>query len=154
MDAPVKSNSLVPLMSDLDKELVQLRQTFRAAIEAKDRHGLKLEAITAHMRSRGCAGIDGPYLHKLYSGERTITAKHIVALPDEVNALFYSLLTEQHDGQIVIRPATGAEGVRQFASGLYGFMQQLAKLPAPAGAAARASLRPRRPRTLAAGGHR
>jgi hypothetical protein len=154
MNSPVKDNSVVPPVNEMDKELVQLRQSFRAAVEAKDQHGLKLEAITAHMRARGCAGMDGSYLHKLYSGERTLTAKHIVALPDTVNALFYSLLAEQHDGQIVIKPATGADGVRQFASGFYGFMVELAKLPPGGKVIATAALRRKRSRTLAAGGHR
>lgn len=155
MDVMAKGNSVIQTMPESDNELIQYRVTFRAAVEAKHLHGWKLSAVVAHMKTRGFPGMTEQYVYKLYDGTRPITDKIVVALPDPVNAVFDVLRTEQRDGQIVIKPTIGREGARQFASGLYGFMQQLAKLPATAGAPIKADLRPSKakPRT-AAGGHR
>lgn len=142
MAAAVTRQSKVVVQAGLalDNGVVQMRGRFRAAIEAK-RDTWKLEAIAAHMAEHGCPGLDAPFLHKLYSGERTITIKHIAALPDDIEAAYHALNAEAFDGQLVIRPAAaGVEAVKSFVSGLLGL--QLPQLPAKAGPPAKAGLSP------------
>src|SRR4051812_15325009 len=63
-----------------DKDLVLVRQALRRAIEES---GEKKEAVAAAMGLT-----DAAYLSKLFSGEKPLTVRHLVGLPDPVERIF------------------------------------------------------------------
>jgi len=105
-----QANSPDPGQNDQDKELVLLRIALREAIEES---GEKKEAVAAAM------GLpDAAYLSKLFSGEKMITARHIVGLPNNVERIFDRKRAEQ-SGFVCIEPVDDATADRYLAIGLF-----------------------------------
>jgi len=138
MRAPVdaKGNPVVRAAAAEDKDLVLVRQWFREAIEES---GWKKDAVAAAMTEHG-AKVDAPYLSKLLSGDKAITAKHIRALPDAVEAIYARKQAESF-GQIVVEPVTGEQAIRNLVSGLCGVLP--GALPMRASRMAKCGTQPR-----------
>lgn len=114
--APVKA---VVRPSDVqDKELVLMRDDLRKAIELAE---WKHDALARVMSEASGLSIDGPYLSKILSGEKMLTAAHLAALPNEIEAIYNRLRSERF-GQIVVAPVEGADAVRNLVSGLVGVL--------------------------------
>jgi hypothetical protein len=121
--------SVVPCQCEQDNDGVRdLRDLLRAAIDETD---WKHEALAIQM------GLDRHYLSKMLSGDKPISAKHLRALPDDVEAVFARLYAEQF-GLIVVAPLTGVEAERAFVAGLMGVLR--GRLPEKAGAPLKAEL--------------
>jgi hypothetical protein len=102
---------------DQDKELVLLRTALREAIEES---GVKKESVAAAM------GLPDPaYLSKLFSGEKMITARHIVGLPNDVERIFDRKRAEQ-SGFVCIEPVDDATADRYLAIGLFARLSRSA----------------------------
>lgn len=79
--------------------------------------GYTIDALAAHMR------IDRGYLWKLLNREKTEwKPEHTVALPDDVEALYYQRLAEGF-GRIVVEPVEGDAAIRNLVSGLFGVLR-------------------------------
>lgn len=128
----MKGNPIGPVSIASDSDLVLVRRWMRAAI---DESRWKHEAVAMAMTEAGVP-TDGVYLSKLLSGEKPISAKHLRALPDDIEAI-YARLQAEHFGHIVVTPVTGDRALRNLVSGLIGVM---APLPARADAMAKAQL--------------
>lgn len=127
-----QGNSPVRASDAQDKELVLLRQDLREAIEQS---GVKKESIAAAM------GLPDPaYLSKLFSGEKPITARHLVGLPDDVERIYERLRAERR-GLIVVEPVDAETARRHLVSGLFGVLAP--QLPQRATGMAKAYLPPR-----------
>lgn len=131
--APRQGNSLALDLSAEDKELALYRQHLREAIEES---GEKKEFVAAEM------GLPGPeYLSKLFSGEKSISARHIVGLPDNVEAIFEAKRAKHH-GHVVVAPLHGADAIEALVAGLVGVIGgHRLPLPARADHPAKAQLR-------------
>lgn len=110
--------------SAVDRWLVMLRTAISEC-------GWKHEALAAAM------AIDPAYLSRMLSGEKPWTVRHIVALPDDVEARFEAKRAESL-GLIVVAPAQGEDAVRQFVSGLFGVLRS--RLPLKADRMAKAEV--------------
>jgi hypothetical protein len=138
--APMLSqgNSTVPEIDAQDNELVLLRHTLREAIEES---GEKKEAVAAAM------GLpDAAYLSKLFSGEKPLTARHLVSLPEAVERIFARRYAETQ-GLIVVEPLSGIDAVHSLVSGLVGVLAP--HLPVRASRMAHATVRPRTAKVVA-----
>lgn len=106
----MKDKLPVLVTDDEDKGLV--RRLLRESIDAS---GVKHESVAAALR------VDGPYLSKMLTGEKPIGAKHLRALPDDVEVIFARLYAESF-GLIVVQPSHGDAAVRNLVSGLFGVL--------------------------------
>lgn len=97
--------------------------------------GWKHEALASAMDLPNAA-----YLSRMLSGEKPIGARHLRALPDDVEAIFAQKYAETF-GLIVVAPSHGQDAVKQLVSGLFGVLGA-ASLPARADRMARATLPP------------
>lgn len=107
-----QGNSLASDDDGQDNNLVLLRHALRSAIEES---GEKKEAVAAAM------GLGPEYLSKLFSGEKSITARHLVGLPDRVERIFARRYAELK-GLIVVEPVAGADAIHQLVNGLVGVL--------------------------------
>lgn len=114
---------------DAQGKLVSLT-LIRAAIDAS---GWKHEAIAAEMRLPNAA-----YLSRMLSGEKPWTLRHIEALPDGIEAIYYRLRAESL-GLLVVEPVDYETARRHLVSGLVGVLTN-AILPAKADRMVSASL--------------
>lgn len=101
----------------------------RAAI---DESGVKHEAIAAEMGLPNAA-----YLSRMLSGEKPWTLRHIEALPDGIEAIYYRMRSESL-GLVVAEPVDFETARRHLVSGLLGVLAP--RLPAKADAMVSASL--------------
>jgi len=91
----------------------EIRELLRQAIDAtRWKHDALAEVMGL---------CDRFYLSKMLSGEKAITAAHLKALPDDVEAKFAELYAESF-GLIVVAPACGEDAARQFVAGLFGLL--------------------------------
>jgi hypothetical protein len=102
-----------------DMELALVRRLLRDAI---DESRWKDSAVAEAIGLKGPAG--AAYFSKMLSGDKPIGAKHLRALPDEIEAIFVRLWAETF-GYVVIAPLRGEDAVRSFAAGLLGLFAQL-----------------------------
>ena len=110
-----------------------IRDLLRDAIEES---GWKHEALAAYM------GLpNGAYLSQMLSGDKPIGTKHLLALPDDVEALFARMYAETF-GLIVVSPVSADVAMRQLVSGLVGVLTSRSALPQKAEKMARAVERP------------
>lgn len=130
-----QANPVARDLDDEDNDLVLIRRCF---CEAIDESRVKQEAVAAALR------VDGPYLSKMRTGEKPIAARHIAALPDNVEQLFAQKYAERF-GLIVVAPLSGREAQRAFIAGLFGVLQE--RLPVRADQMAKATLGERKTRT-------
>lgn len=128
-------------LSEHDEDNSLVRRLLRAAI---DETGWKDGAVAE------CIGLSGEsgaaYFSKMLSGEKPIGAKHLRALPDDIEAVFARLYAESF-GLIVVAPTHGDDAVKALVSGLFGVLApslpvratRMAKatIPAPARKVAR-----------------
>lgn len=129
MDKPV-----VPSADWRDKELALMGAALRTAIEEARE---KKEAVAAAMDLT-----DAAYLSKLFTAEKPLTARHIVALPPNVARIFARLCAESK-GLICVEPLEDDDiAIRNFVGGLVALMRSR-RLPARADGMARVTVRPR-----------
>ena len=121
------------VLADGSEDNSLVRTLLRAAITES---GWKDGAVAESMGLTGASG--AAYFSKMLSGEKPISAKHLRALPDDVEAIFARLYAESF-GLIVVAPARGDEAVKQLVAGLFGVLAP--QLPARAGRFAKAGLR-------------
>lgn len=111
--------------TDVDRALTLLRQAVADT-------GWTLDALAADMH------IDKAHISRVLNGEKRLTLEFVVALPDDVEALFEKRRAE-HFGHIVVTPAaTASDAVQQLVSGLVGVLAP--RLPAKASAMCKAEL--------------
>ena len=79
---------------------VALRARVRAAI---DESGWKYDAVARAMSATSGRSIDGPYLAKMLSGEKSFPLDLVSALPDDIERIYVRLHGEAL-GQIVVTP--------------------------------------------------
>jgi|ERR1043166_1439024 hypothetical protein len=135
----MKGNPDVLPIEREDNDVVLFRSLLRDAIE---RSGWKHEAVAAAMSEKSGLRIDGPYLSKLLAGEKTLTARHICSLPDDIEARFEGLRAESFGAIVVTPPASGAEAVHHLVAGLVGLLAPRPSLPEKADRMARAAVKP------------
>lgn len=111
---PVLANPVVPHHEPQDNALVRMRLLLRDAIDGS---GWKHDAVASAL------GVDAPYLSKMLAGEKTITLRHLAALPDDVKARFASSAAERL-GFIVVKPVQGPEAIKGLVSGLVGLLMK------------------------------
>lgn len=132
-----KGNPGVRRARDEDNDVALVRRWLREAI---DESGWKHEAVAKAMREKSGLAITGPYLSKLLavSGERkTVTAAHICALPDVIEAI-YARKYAEHFGLLVVAPVDEVTARRHLVSGLLFGLGP--RLPARAGRPLKAAL--------------
>lgn len=93
--------------------------------------GWNQEALAAEMR------LDKAYVSRVLSGEKPLSARFLIALPDDIEALVSQRYAE-HFGFVVVTPVSGEAAVRHLVSGLFGVLAP--QLPARASRMARASV--------------
>lgn len=109
---PLQLKPVVPTCVERDNSLALKRQLLRDAI---DESGWKHDAIACAL------GVDAPYLSKMLAGDKTITLRHLDALPDDVEAIYTRKYAEAM-GLIVVAPVQGEAAVRNLVSGLIGVL--------------------------------
>lgn len=124
-----QGSSSVHLTQSEDKDLVLVRQIFKAAIEES---GEKKEFVAAAI------GVDPEYLSKMFSGDKPIQTRHLGALPDQIEAIFARRYAEAF-GLVVVTPVVGEAAVHSLVSGLVGLLAP--RLPTRAVRMARAELK-------------
>lgn len=115
-----KGNLVIQQAATQDNSVVRLRQCLVRALEEAETRGWCYEAITTEMRAKQCY-VDPPYLSKLKTGEKPITARILDALPDDIEASFSKYYAESF-GQVVIAPVTQEEAQRCLAVGLFSLL--------------------------------
>jgi len=128
-----EDKSLVPTRTAEDIKLDLVRNLLRVSIDLTD---WKDAAVAEHIGLRGESG--AAYFSKMLAGEKPISAKHLRALPDDIEQIFARLYAESF-GLIVVAPAYGDDAVRQLVSGIFGVLAP--RLPERAGGPLKASLR-------------
>lgn len=96
--------------------------------------GWTLDALEAEMR------IDKSLISRILNGERPVTLKFVIALPDDIEALYMQRRAESF-GLIVVAPLTGVDAQRAFVAGAIGLMAG-SHLPSRAAVTAKADIRP------------
>lgn len=102
-----------------DTDLALMRADLRDAIAEA---GWKHDALASELSAVSGLSIDGPYLSKILSGEKSLSAAHIAALPDDVEAIFTRRRAERF-GAIVVPPVDGETAMKQLVSGLVGVLR-------------------------------
>lgn len=95
--------------------------------------GWTLEALERFMGK----GFDKSLISRVLNGERPLTLKFVVALPDDIEALYAQRRAEAF-GLIVVEPVYGDAAVKSLVSGLVGVLSQ--RLPVRAGRMAKATV--------------
>jgi hypothetical protein len=93
-------------------------QLLRASI---DESGWKHEAVAAAMSEASGLSIDGPYLAKLLAGEKSWSLRHLLALPNDIEARFANKWAS-HRGAVVVAPLEGEAAVAALVGGLVGLL--------------------------------
>jgi len=127
--AACQSKPVADRRAELSTTVDNVLALLRACVQDK---GWTLEALEAEM------AIDKSLISRVLNGERPLTLTFLLALPDEVEALFEARRAETF-GLIVVEPAHGDQAVRNLVSGLFGVLGA-SKLPARADRMARARL--------------
>jgi transcriptional regulator with XRE-family HTH domain len=112
------------LSTEVDTVLALLRVCVQDA-------GWTLDALEAEMK------LDKSLISRVLNGERPLTLRFLLALPDDIESRFEQLRAEQF-GHIVVAPVSGADAIRNLVSGLIGVLAP--QLPARATAMAKATL--------------
>jgi hypothetical protein len=112
LDLPLEPEDKL-LVPDEATELALFRECFRAAIELSRE---KKEVVAIALRLP-----DASYLSKLFNGEKTLTSRHIVGLPEHVERIFAKLYA-QAKGLMVVEPVHGEDAVRSLVAGLVGVL--------------------------------
>jgi len=79
--------------------------------------GWNCEAVAAEM------GIDKSYLSRLLSGEKTLTFAHLLDLPDDAEAAYYTLRLREM-GRIVVEPVEPEAAIECLVRGLVGVLTE------------------------------
>lgn len=114
------------LATNVDTALALLRRCIHDT-------GWTLDALGAEM------DLDKSLISRVLNGERPMTLRFLVALPDDVEALFEQRRAESF-GLIVVAPVSGEQAVKNFISGAFGLLAP--KLPRKADRMAKAALEP------------
>jgi len=93
---------------------VSLLRLVRRAI---DDSGWKHAAVASVLR------VKPPYLSLMLSGEKPWTAKHLAALPDEIEQRFAQSYAESF-GHLVVEPLDGESAIKQLLAGLCGVLSE------------------------------
>lgn len=126
-----KSLAHAPTVEDIKVDLV--RKLLRIAIDLTE---WKDAAVAEAIGLKGDSG--AAYFSKMLSGEKPISAKHLRALPDDIEQIFARLYAESF-GLIVVAPVRGEDAVKQLVAGLFGVLAT--RLPDQAGPPIKATLR-------------
>lgn len=102
------------MSTDVDSALALLRTAVHDC-------GWTLDALAAHMHR------DKSLVSRVLNGERPMTLSFLVALPNDVEALYESRRAE-HFGLIVVAPLHGPDAVKAFVGGLLGVLTDRQKL--------------------------
>lgn len=102
--------------------------------QAIDESGWKHEALAVELGLTNAA-----YLSRMLAGEKPWTLRHLAALPDDVEAIFFRLRSESL-GQIVVQPVDFETARRHLVSGLVGVLSHRG-LPEKAGQPLKAGLK-------------
>jgi hypothetical protein len=122
-----QDNGIGAPLDDGDKSLVlgdRDRRWFREAIEES---GVKKDAIAQCMTEAGCR-MDPQYLSKLLSGEKTLTTKHLDALPDDVAAIYRRKGAESY-GFIVVERVGHELALKHLVSGIVSLFSPFTGVP-------------------------
>jgi hypothetical protein len=110
--------------------------------EAIATSGWKHEALALEMALPNAA-----YLSRMLSGEKPVTLRHLSALPDDIERIYYRLRSESLGLIAVEPPPTLDVALRQMAAGLIG-IATLSRMPARASSQAKATLDSTKRRSL------
>jgi transcriptional regulator with XRE-family HTH domain len=113
-----------PLSTSVDDTLAVLRTCVHE-------RGWTLDALEAEM------DVDKSLISRVLNGERPLTLPFLLALPDDVEALYEQRRAEAF-GLIVVAPVNGEQAVRNLVSGLLGVLSP--QLPTRANRMAKAAL--------------
>lgn len=129
-----EDNSVDLARSGQDNSVDPIARLVRAAI---DESGWKHDAVAEAMGLKGESGKS--YLSKMLAGEKPISARHLVSLPDDIEAIFARKYAETFN-LVVVTPVFGEAAVRSLMSGLLGVLAPAPALPDRAAAMAKADL--------------
>lgn len=96
--------------------------------------GWTFAALEAHM------GKDKSYIHAVLNGDKPLSLAFMLALPDDLEAFMAACYAESF-GRIVVKPATGADAIRNLVSGLVGVLSATPQMPTKAGPQLKAKLK-------------
>jgi hypothetical protein len=114
-----QSTSVEDAGTALATDVANVLAVLRVCVREK---GWTLDALEAEMNRRaGGRGFDKSYISRVLNGERPLTLSFILALPDDVEALFESKRAESF-GQIVVAPVRGEDAMRHLVTGLVGVL--------------------------------
>lgn len=116
-----QSTSVEDGRTDLATDVAKALAVLRACIHERR---WTYDALEAEMNRRaGGSGFDKSYICRVLNGERPLTLPFLLALPDDVEALFEAKRAESF-GAIVVEPVRGEDAVRNLVSGLIGVLQE------------------------------
>lgn len=98
------------LSTDVDTALALLRTAVQDC-------GWTFDALEAFMGK----GYDKSLISRVLNGERPLTLKFLVALPNDIEALYEKRRAEQF-GAVVVEPLSGIEAQRAFVAGFMGLL--------------------------------
>ena len=131
--SPCQVHSSSPDAQVQGNELSLLLGFLRDAI---DESAWKHDALAVEMQLPNAA-----YLSRMLAGEKPWTLRHLLALPNDIEALF-SQKWAAHRGAIVVAPLHGEAAVQALVGGLVGVLAS--SLPIHASRMAKAALTPRK----------
>lgn len=113
---PRQDKSLVPTRDAEDIKVDLVRKLLRVSIDLTE---WKDAAVAEAIGLKGESG--AAYFSKMLSGEKPISAKHLRALPDDIEQIFARLYAESF-GLIVVAPVFGNDAVKQLVAGIFGVL--------------------------------
>lgn len=113
-----QSTTVVDRRPDLATDVADALALLRRCVQEK---GWTYDALAAAMSERTAGHFDKSQICRVLNGERPLTLVFLLALPDDVEALFESKRAEAF-GMIVVPPVHGDDAVRNLVSGLVGVL--------------------------------
>lgn len=123
---------VLPEANSVDVAIAESLARLRSSVKDLD---YSLEALAVAM---GEKPEYKAYISRVLNGEKPLTHAFLIALPDDVEALWHSKEAEAF-GRIVVTPASGADAPKQFIAGFLGLMHATA-LPSTAGVPLKAAM--------------